>query len=271
MAAEPCAFSYSLDPADPVAGGQVTLTISLDNFDTIGNQIRGLQVDVSGIDLGELEIVSRDSLMPAPDPIPPGVSINTTSFASGRIRLTYIGIPTGPVTDVLQITFNILGTEAGSIELPVSYLVQTDAGQETYNDTITIDFDAAPTEIYDVDVTWGSMEFVYEDIWNPDTHDYDGIGWSCAADANKILVTSRSNVPVAVTFGYAAAGGYSAISGSFEDSGAVSINTPVVLAEGDDTPVSTAAYLKLTSAKPASAISSGTVIGTVTVTIGVPS
>lgn len=59
--------------------------------------------------------------------------------------------------------------------------------------------------VYKVDVSWGSMEFTYEDgntvkIWDPKTHTYTdtveaGI-WTNEKDANKITVTNYSNKAV---------------------------------------------------------------------------
>ena len=45
------------------------------------------------------------------------------------------------------------------------------------------------------------MEFVYSDgTWNPETHEYEGGGWTHEPDANKITITSRINIEIGVGF-----------------------------------------------------------------------
>lgn len=59
--------------------------------------------------------------------------------------------------------------------------------------------------VYKVDVSWGSMEFTYEDgntikTWNPVSHTYTDVveagSWTNDIDANKITVTNCSNKAV---------------------------------------------------------------------------
>lgn len=78
--------------------------------------------------------------------------------------------------------------------------------------------------IYNVDVSWGSMEFTYtapaQGTWNPETHNYDNPGitgtWTCDTDANKISVTNHSNTEVSVVLAYQSALEYTAITGAFD-------------------------------------------------------
>lgn len=79
--------------------------------------------------------------------------------------------------------------------------------------------------VYSVDVSWGSMEFTYNDAspgtWNPETHAYDGAGeasWTCDADANKITVTNHSNTAIKATLSFAKKAGFEGIDGSFSKS-----------------------------------------------------
>ena len=70
--------------------------------------------------------------------------------------------------------------------------------------------------IYDVDITYGSMTFVYDygSVWNPDTHSYkagpsgkQSGGWvSSGVDGtnNKITLTNNSNFPMQADFKYTA-------------------------------------------------------------------
>lgn len=128
---------------------------------------------------------------------------------------------------------------------------------------------SAAETVYHVDITWGSMEFTYTDAsqgrWNPETHEYDGsveAGWSCDAGADTITVTNHSNAGIKATFAYAAAEGFSAVSGRFD-------KTEITLDSAVGTAVANApkdtAVLSLTGALPKN--TSGVKIGTVTVTL----
>lgn len=62
------------------------------------------------------------------------------------------------------------------------------------------------TDVYSVDIVWGSMEFNYEvpaPIWDPVTHTYQDANeagiWTCADGANKVTVHNRSNADVSVS------------------------------------------------------------------------
>ena len=90
----------------------------------------------------------------------------------------------------------------------------------------TIDVNAKYTsgaltpKVYSVDVTWGKMEFTYSVSgtreWNPETHEYadkTSAGWK--AEGNDVTVVNHSNTDVTVHFTYAAAEGYSGVTGAF--------------------------------------------------------
>lgn len=73
---------------------------------------------------------------------------------------------------------------------------------------------------YKVDITWGSMEFVYtaagEGQWNPDTHTYSGgqdAGWS--SESSGITVKNHSNKALVATLEFSPETGYEGVSGSF--------------------------------------------------------
>ncbi len=78
------------------------------------------------------------------------------------------------------------------------------------------------TDVYSVDIEWGSMTFEYTDggrVWNPETHKYDTTAepsWRCADGANKVKVTNHSNNPVTVEISYTPSADYSEISGEFD-------------------------------------------------------
>ena len=77
------------------------------------------------------------------------------------------------------------------------------------------------TDIYSVDIQWGSMVFEYTDesrVWNPEKHKYDvtGASWSCDDGANEVKVTNHSNNPITVELTYTPSNAYSEITGEFD-------------------------------------------------------
>ena len=77
--------------------------------------------------------------------------------------------------------------------------------------------------VYGMDISWGSMAFIYTDAsrgtWNAETHRYEGAkaaAWSWADKANEITVTNHSNDGITVTPSYTAETAYSAATMSFD-------------------------------------------------------
>ena len=112
-----------------------------------------------------------------------------------------------------------------------------------------------------VDITWGELRFTYSDgTWNPDTHEYDGEGWTVdKEDGNTVKVENNGNTAVSVSFTYTAT--VDGITGSFTD-GETPVSAPVALPANN----SSAVYLIL-AGKPEQELEKAT-IGSVTVTIG---
>lgn len=124
--------------------------------------------------------------------------------------------------------------------------------------------------LYSVDVIWGSMEFTYspghEGIWNPDTHQLDGIvpeGWNCEEGADAVRVVNHSNAPVDVGFAYTKTEGFDAVTGAFDNAGE---KLPSAMGTAVDEAPETSVTLTLTGELPDST-AEPTKIGTVTVTI----
>ena len=122
------------------------------------------------------------------------------------------------------------------------------------------DPDGKPAQI-SVDITWGELSFTYSDgTWNPDTHEYDGEGWTVdKEDGNSIKVENTGNTDVNVTYDYKAV--ENGITGSFTD-GEKPVSAHVALPENG----SSAVYLIL-AGKPEKELEEA-IIGSVTVTIG---
>lgn len=128
--------------------------------------------------------------------------------------------------------------------------------------------------IYSVDVSWGSMEFIYTDVsqgtWDPVSHDYKDIkeaAWSHADNANIITVTNHSNTGVDVYFKYDAGENYTGITGNFTN---VENDTAILdTAVGTEVEAAPFVTVKLElSGVLSQETAEGSVIGEVTVTIG---
>ena len=115
--------------------------------------------------------------------------------------------------------------------------------------------------VISVDITWGDLSFTYSDgTWNPDTHEYDGEGWTVDEEGgNTAKVENNGNTAVSVSFAYNDT--VDGITGSFTD-GENPVSEPVSLPENGSSTV----YLIL-AGKPKQELKNAT-IGSVTVTIG---
>ena len=89
--------------------------------------------------------------------------------------------------------------------------------------------------VISVNITWGSMEFTYNDTvegtWNDKTHDFDNdspANWTYDEGANEITVVNHSNTAITAEFSFEAADGIE-VEGSFTDleENQVEINTAV--------------------------------------------
>ena len=112
-----------------------------------------------------------------------------------------------------------------------------------------------------VDIIWGDLSFTYSDgTWNPDTHEYDGEGWTVDEEGgNSIKVENTGNTDVNVTYDYKVV--ENGITGSFTD-GENPVSEPVSLPANNSSTV----YLIL-AGKPEQNLDHAK-IGSVTVTIG---
>ena len=80
----------------------------------------------------------------------------------------------------------------------------TGSGSSANTEVTGTYYAATPEKVYSVNLTWGSMEFTYQDTekeWNPANQEYvDKAGseayWTCKKDANIVTVENRSNAAV---------------------------------------------------------------------------
>ena len=121
--------------------------------------------------------------------------------------------------------------------------------------------------VYDVDVSFGNMEFTYtaasQGTWDPETHSYkdiDEAAWTFGENQNKITVTNHSNVAIKATFTYT--GEVETVYGTFTNDGVLALATAVGTAR-DAAPSDSVA---LTLGGSLTADTAGKV-GTVTITI----
>lgn len=83
--------------------------------------------------------------------------------------------------------------------------------------------------VYSVDISWGSMEFVYAKegtgVWNPETHSYDnvsGAGWQYPAGGpgglagNEVQITNHSNTKIVCSLDFTTEEAFPEIVGTFD-------------------------------------------------------
>lgn len=266
-AAENAGIAVTVSSETVEVGEQVAVTVSLTGYDADAVPIRGIQIDVTGVDESILVIEDGSYVSMIEDA---SATSNKAVYqqANQLLRLIYVrmdGTLAQPYEDVFQMTFLINSelTEAGSITLPLTAKIQTTESRVTITDEITISYVPASEEpdpeVVSVDIEWGGMNFTYtEGIWNTKTHSYDGSGWT---DNGTGYVTVKNSGTVDTTASFVFDANREEISGSFTD-GTNTIVGAVDVAAGQ----SQTAYLLL-SGKPTEELSN-TKIGTVTVTIG---
>lgn len=144
------------------------------------------------------------------------------------------------------------------------------ASEETHDVIASYTQGKEETEVYSVEITWGSMAFKYTDsskgTWNPENHTYENgtsAAWSCEEGADTIIITNHSNKGVEAAFAYTPEAVYTDIEGNF-DQPSVSIGSAVGTLP-DNAP-SGQGKLSLSGTLD-SATSDNQKVGTVTVTI----
>lgn len=203
------------------AGSQVTVVISLTGYTVdCSEKIRGIQVDVNNIDTQVLNVVSYNTLIDDDS-----VASNKVVYSESnkRLRLLYAnfnGYLDTPCGEIMQIVFKVNEDIAstGSITLPVTLKISTANQSITFNSNCEISYTMASHETFQIDVTWGALDYTYSDgIWNAEMHKYDDSGWTCVSGADRVSVYNRSALSVNVEFTYLAKSEHTEIKGSFSD------------------------------------------------------
>ena len=98
-----------------------------------------------------------------------------------------------------------------------------------------IDNTKKSTVLYDVDVTWGNMKFIYKTLiirtWDENTHKYNeeySSHWE--SDGDGILITNHSNKNIKATLTYRSLRGYEDVKGVLSNNGV--INLPSAVGKG---------------------------------------
>lgn len=267
FAAENAGIAVEVSSETVKAGEKVTVTVSLTDYNAEAVPIRGMQIDVTGVDESILTVEDGSYVSLIEDDT---AAANTAVYqqANNLLRLLYArisGTLTQPYEAVFRMTFlvNPELTEAGTITLPLTAKIQTTESRLTLHDEITISYVPAgedpDPDVVNVDIEWGGMDYTYtEGTWNAETHSYENAGWD-AGGSGYVTVKNSGTVDTTASFSFNSE--REEITGSFTD-GTNSITGSVDVAAGQ----SQTAYLLL-SGKPKEELDS-TKIGTVTVRIG---
>ena len=139
--------------------------------------------------------------------------------------------------------------------------IDSATGSDSRDVKATYNAGTSDTTIYSVTITWGAMDFTYNDgAWDPETHTYDA---SWTATGNTVTVTNHSNAAVTAKLTYTAAQNYIGITGTFGNDTlnlATAVGTAVNNAPTESTKLTLSGALDSSTA-------ANTTIGTVTVTL----
>jgi len=233
MAAETFTYKVSATTTAPSIGSEFEVVISLTNYADLESEIRGLQIDVNNIDTSVFEIVSHSTMISDTS-----AASNKTSYSSSKkyIRLVYLqlaGSMDKSVTDIMKFRLKVKSdlTEGGSISLPITLKIGTMSENITLTDSLTINYQEASTSTVSVDVSWGSMEFTYNDgTWDDEKHKWVDNGWKPSnTDSNLITVKNTGSSDVKMELTYNPLSSYNGLSGTFIDSSNNIVDTKISL------------------------------------------
>ena len=134
-AANTIGIKVKVSPAEVKAGEQIKLVVSLTGYTTeaaAADAIRGLQVDITGIDTSVLSVVEYSSLIEDTTAISNKASYNEQL---PRVRLVYVQITDSlpaPCSDVLKVVFQANSdlTDSGSVSPLVTVKMQMQSGKQ---------------------------------------------------------------------------------------------------------------------------------------------
>lgn len=233
-AAETFSYKVSATTTTPTIGNEFEVVISLTNYAELASEIRALQIDVKNIDSEVFEVVSHSSML-----TDASAASNKTSYSSSSeyVRYVYLklsGTMDKSVTDVMRFRLKVKDslTEDGTITLPITLKIGTTSENITLTDSLTINYTLVPTNVVNVDVSWGSMEFIYDDgEWDAENHKWNNCGWKpSSSDCNLISVKNTGNTDVNMQFSYTTKNSENNLNGKFTDELGNEIKSTVQLA-----------------------------------------
>lgn len=233
VAAETFTYKVSATTTTPSIGSEFEVVISLTNYDSLDAEIRGLQIDVTNIDTSVFEIVSHSTMISDAS-----AASNKTSYSSSKnyIRLVYLqlaGSMDKSVTDVMKFRLKVKGdlAEGGTITLPITLKIGTMSENITLTDSLTINYQEASSSTVSIDVSWGSMEFTYNDgTWDDENHKWINNGWKpTTTDSNLITVKNTGTTDVKMQLSYNPKSSYNSLNGTFVDSSNAVIDSAISL------------------------------------------
>lgn len=228
-------IEYKISPTTttPKVGSEVEVIISLTNYSEIPENIRALQIDVTNIDPSIVEVISHSSLINANEAMS-----NKTSYQSKKnlVRLVYIystEMLDKNVTDVMKFKLKIKDSldKNGSIIFPITFYIGTEDENITIKDSLKLDYNTTNEDNISIDVSWGKMEFVYDDgIWNSDRHQWEKNGWKpLTPKDNLISIKNSGNKDVYAELNYNSLNGYADLKGKFIDEKSNDIVDPIFI------------------------------------------
>lgn len=238
-AAETFTYKVLATTTTPTIGNEFEVVISLTNYAELSSEIRGLQIDVTNIDSDVFEVVSHSSLLTDTT-----AASNKTSYSSSGnyVRYVYLklsGTMEKSVIDVMKFRLKVKDSlmEDGTITLPIKLKIGTTSENITLTDSLTINYTLVPTNVVSVDVSWGSMEFIYDDgEWDTGSHKWVNNGWKPSVDdCNLISVTNAGNTDVKMQLNYTTNDTNNNLSGSFTDESGNEMKSAIQLvADGEE-------------------------------------
>lgn len=232
-AAETFTYKVSATTTTPAIGNEFDVVISLTNYADLESEIRGLQIDVTNIDTNIFEIVSHSTMIEDTSAASNKTSYQETKDLIRYVYLSLSGSMDKSVTDVMEFRLKIKDnlTEDGTITLPITLKIGTKTENITLNDFLTINYKTRSTSVVCVDVSWGSMEFNYDDgVWNSEDHKWTDKGWKpSAADSNLITIKNTGDTDVKMQLSYAPSSNYSELNGTFVDNSGIAVETLIDL------------------------------------------
>lgn len=232
-AAETFTYKVSATTTNPTIGNEFEIVISLANYAELTSEIRGLQIDVKNIDSDVFEVVSHSSLLTDDT-----AASNKTSYSSSGeyVRYVYLklsGTMDKNATDIMKLRLKVKDalTEDGTITLPITLKIGTKSDNITINDSLTINYTLLPANVVNVDVSWASMEFIYDDgEWDTESHKWINNGWKPSTDnSNLISVKNTGNTDVKMKLSYSTIDPNNNLSGKFTDAEGNEIKSAIQL------------------------------------------